>query len=234
MGFWDRLKDVFAANFNALLESAEDPELALEEIVREMVLELRRTKAFLLEAVVSMKKLERDAEKHERAARDFREKAKIILRELDGSREYLAKEALARQRENEQVAAQYRTAFEQERERVDVLKRNIERMERKVGEARAKKAALIARKRIAESRATLARAAGAGHGGRADAEFERLQGRIEEMEMRVEVEARITRETRIEDQIEEIEFGRGIDLELEKLRNELLVEAKDSPKQLPK
>lgn len=237
MGFWDRLKNVFSANINAFLEAAEDPELALEEIVREMTLELRRTKAFLLEAMMSMKKLEREGERHSRAAIDFREKAKLILRTGDAKREYLAKEALLRQRENEQIAAQIQTSCDQERQRVDILKRNIDRMERKVSEARAKKSALVARKRIAESQAVIARATSSGQQGRAQAEFKRIEEKIDDMSLRSEVEARIareSRESRLEDQIEEIEFGQGIDLELEKLRKELLVEAKDPVKQLPK
>jgi len=226
MGFFSRLKNLFSSNINAALDAAEDPEMALDQIVQDMNAELRQAKSYLAEAIVNAKKLERDSQKHAQIAADYRQKAKIILTDGDESNDYLAKEALLRQKENEQLSAQYKEAFEKQQASVDALKRNILKMERKVQEAKAKKSMLLAKQQISKTQSRVLEATTGSGDGRAFAEFKRIEDQIDDMATRSEVDAEINSAANLDEQLEDIEFGRDVDLELESLRKELLIEDK--------
>jgi len=232
MGFFSRLRNLFSSNINAALDAAEDPEMALDQIVRDMSSELRQTKSYLAEAIVNAKKLERDHQKHAQIALDYRQKAKIILTDDDESNDYLAKEALLRQKENEQISEQYKSAFDKQQASVDSLKRNIQKMERKVQEAKAKKSMLLAKQQIAKTQTQVLGATSGAGDGHAFAEFKRIEDKIDDLATRSEVDAEIHAEANIEEQLEEIEFGHDVDLELESLRKELLLEDNSAKKQI--
>lgn len=229
MGFWQRLKSLFSSNVNAMLESAEDPVRALDQLVRDMESEARAQRTFLAEAVVNLRKLEKDHELHAQSARDYEQKARVILSDGDESNDYLAKEALLRKRENEGLASQYKAAATKQREGVDTLKRNLDKMAQRIDEAKAKKRILSARSHIAKTQQAVAKAASV-DSGQAFAELRRLEERINDETTRAEVEASLNKSSSIDDQLEEISFGSEVDLELEAMKKQLALEASELPK----
>jgi phage shock protein A len=234
MGIWQRIKTLFSSNVNALLDAAEDPKGALDTLVKDMEVELRTTKGYLAEAIVKLKKLERDEHKHSQLAKDYEEKAKAILSDDDESNDYLAKEALVRKRENEAVASQFKAAADKQRQAVDTMKRNIEKMERKISDAQRKRGVLLAQSQIAETQAKIVQATSAGSGSSsAFAEFKRIEDKIEEKTERVQVEAELNSVHTVDEQLEEVQFGGEVDRELEALKKSIALEGKAPPKELP-
>lgn len=231
MGFWSRIRSLFSANMNALLDQAEDPQTALEQVVKDMEVEIRHQRSFLADAVVNLRKLEKDHELHAQNARSYEQKARMILSDGDESNDYLAKEALLRKKENEGLAAQYKAAAAKQREGVETMKRNFEKMQTRIDEAKAKKRILQARSHIAKTQATIAKASGSGHEN-AFAELKRLEEKINDQTTRAEVEVELSKNS-IDDQLEEISFGSEVDLELENMKRELALESGERPKELP-
>lgn len=232
MGFWTRLKNLFSSNVNAVLDAAEDPGLALDQLIREMDVEARSQRSFLAEAVVNLRKLEKDHERHAQAARDYEQKARVILSDGDESNDYLAKEALLRKRENDGLAAQYKAAAAKQREGVETLQRNMDKMAAKIADAKSKRSILQARSHIAKTQATVAKATAATSSGNAFAELKRLEERINDDATRAEVEAELTKGS-VDDQLEEISFGSEVDLELEAMKTQIALESGAPVKQLP-
>lgn len=234
MGFWERIKRLFSLNINAVLDAAEDPKLALDQIVKDMDVELRNTKTYLAEAIVNQKKLERDYERHAAMAKDYEAKAKAILTDDDESNDYLAKEALLRKKENEGVAAQYKTAADKQRESVETFKRNIEKMGRKIEDAKRKKGILLTQSHIAETQQKIvsATAQGMGTGGAFD-EYKRIEEKLTEKTERAQVNAELASVSTIDDQLEEVAFDSDVDGELEAMKAQLQLEGRKVAGALP-
>lgn len=234
MGIWQRIKNLFSSNVNALLDSAEDPNAALDQLVRDMETEARSLRSYLAEAVVNLHKLEKEHDAHATAARDYEQKARIILSDGDESNDYLAKEALLRKKENEGLATQFKAAAEKQREGVESIKRNLQKMEAKISDAKAKKRMMLAKSQIAQTQQKILAATSATSGSNsAFAEMKRIEEKIDDQVQRAEVEAQISRETSVDQQLEEISFGSEVDLELESLKQQIALEGGQQKKALP-
>ena len=219
MGLWARIKRLFSTNINAALDSVEDKELALEQITKDMGDEVRKTKGYIADAMVHLRKLEREAETQERMAQEYVNKAKIILSDDDESNDYLAREALARKKECEKIAAQYRTSAKQQEQAVERLKKNLEGMQRKVSEAKRKKQLLIAKKRTAEAQMKISGAMSAKPDNEAFEAFNKLEEQIDDMEVRAEIAGELEAPASdIDVQLEQITFADDVEDEFKQLQ----------------
>lgn len=223
MGWFDRLRRIFVTNVNSALDSIEDKEAALEQAVRDMSTEHRKAKGYLAESIVHLKKLERDAKKHADAANAYLKKAKIILGDDDESNDYLAREALARKKEEEKVAKQYELAAQNQRGAVEKLKKNIETMERKISAAKRKKQVLIAKKQMAETQTKIADMTSKEPSTEAFKEFDRLEEKIDDMSMEAEVKMELTADAgqTIDAKLEEITYDNEVEDEFLLLKAEV-------------
>jgi phage shock protein A len=231
MGFWTRIKSLFHANLNALLDSAEDPQAALAQLVRDMERQAAEQRNYLAEAVITLRRLERDHEIHAQAARDYEQRARVILSHGDEANEYLARESIARKRQNEALASQLKAAAAQQREGVEALRRNLLRMQARIEEARARRRVLIARAHIAQAQQKIAKAAAAGTGNRAQDELARLEEKVNDASSRAEVDRELARGS-TEVQLEEVGFGSEVDAELEELKREMALEDESRARKL--
>jgi phage shock protein A len=223
MGWFDRLKRIFVTNVNSALDSIEDKEAALDQAVRDMAAEHRKAKGYLAEAIVHLKKLERDVKKHTDSAESYLKKAKVILGDDDESNDYLAREALARKKEEEKVASQYLVAADNQRKAVEKLKANIAAMEKRIADARRKKQVLLSRKQIAESQEKIASMTSAQPSNEAFEAFNRLEEQIEDMATQAEVKMELTEDAGkdLDSKIEAIEYDTEVEDEFLMLKAEV-------------
>jgi phage shock protein A len=196
--------------------------------------EARSMRSYLAEAVVNLHKLEKDHDQHATAARDYEQKARIILSDGDESNDYLAKEALLRKKENEGLAAQFKAAAEKQKEGVDSIKRNMTKMEQKIAEAKSKKRMLMAKSQIAQTQQKIIAATNATAGSNnAFSEMKRIEEKIDDQVQRAEVEAQIAGQSSVDQQLEEISFGSEVDRELEAMKQSIALEGGEKRKELP-
>lgn len=149
MNLIGRASRLLKANINHLLDAAEDPEVMVEELIREMdeaIAELRRE---TVNAVAREKELARKALATGEAAEQFESQAALAL---DQGNEELARKILAARVD----ALRSQTSLEKELARAtsaaSKIKVDLVRMQEQAGVARRKKDGLIRRKRAAEAR----------------------------------------------------------------------------------
>lgn len=233
MGLWARIKRLFSTNINAALDSVEDKELVLDQITKDMTEEVRKTKGYIADAMVHLRKLEREAEMQERMGNEYKNKAKAILSDDDETNDYLAREALARKKECEKIAAQYHEAAKQQQEAVDRLKKNLEGMTKKVEEAKRKKSLLIAKKRTAEAQMSIQGALASKPDNEAFEAFNKIEEQIDDMSVRAEIAGELESSTSSVDvQLEQITFDDDVESEFKLLQAEVggLIEDKSASK----
>lgn len=145
----NRISQLVTANINHLLDKAEDPEVMVKQIIRDMeesIIELRRE---TVRAIARQKHLEKQIQTAADQVKDYEGKAKLALSKKD---EAHAKKVIARKLD----AAKKRQALEADVKSasgtVESLKSDLAKLEDQVQEARRKKEELIRRKRAAESK----------------------------------------------------------------------------------
>ena len=93
MNIFSRLSDIISANLNALLDRAENPEVMIAHIIREMEEGLARARRLGASAVAAEKRIGRELEQKRQQAELWRNKARSAI---DRGREDLARRALER------------------------------------------------------------------------------------------------------------------------------------------
>ena len=150
-----RISTLVRANINALLDSAEDPQKMLDQLVRDYTNSIADAESAIAETIGNLRLLERDHEEDVQAATEWGNKALAASRKADEMRgsgnsadadkfDNLAKIALQRQISAEpQIAAQT--------EIVDKLKSGLNGMKDKLNELKNKRSELLARAKVAEA-----------------------------------------------------------------------------------
>ncbi len=148
MNILQRISKLISANINHLLDEAEDPEVMVKQLIRDMeesIIELRRE---TIKAIGQQKHLEKQIQAAQSQGSEMESKAGLALESGD---ETLARQLLAKKLDLQASV----TSMEQElvnAARVsEVMKSNLAKLEDQVQIARQKKEELIRRKRSAEA-----------------------------------------------------------------------------------
>lgn len=149
MKIFKRVTELVKANINHLLDQAEDPEVMVKQIIRDMeesIIEMRRE---TVRAVSRQKQIEKKLLATENLSADYASKAGLAIDQND--------EALARKILEKKVQADHQIEL-LSKELIDAkatseqLKNDLVELEDKVQVARRKKEELIRRKRSAEAK----------------------------------------------------------------------------------
>src|SRR3954462_7562213 len=97
MGLFDRLSTLLRSNINDLINSAEDPEKMLNQIIVDMRSQLVKAKQQVAVAIRDEKQLRDQAAAEVRQAEEWERRAMLAIQE---GRDDLAKQALVRQQEH--------------------------------------------------------------------------------------------------------------------------------------
>lgn len=149
MNMLQRLSKLMSANINHLLDKAENPEVMIKQIIRDMeegIIELRRE---AVKAIAREKQIEKRLELSRGRRGDLEKKAAAAVEKGD---EEQARLALAGKLELEDRIREQETDLAGAREFSARLKSDLGKMEDQVQQARRKKEELIRRKRIADAR----------------------------------------------------------------------------------
>jgi phage shock protein A len=191
MGIFSRLGTLIKSNLNDLITRAEDPEKMLEQVLLEMQQQLVEAKKAVAMAIADEKKLQKQLSVESDKAKEWERKAMVAVRGGDDS---LARQALARKQEHENIAGQFQTQWAQQKAAVDKLKDALRLLSNKIEEAKRKKNLLIARKKRAEAQAQIANTMqGLGDTSAFDT-FDRMSERIQLMEAEAEAGAELAGE----------------------------------------
>lgn len=219
MGIWDNLKRVFKSNINAAISKAEDPQKILEQTIIDMNEQLIENKKAVASAIADEKRLERQYNDNLALAQDWENKAVLAVR---SNRDDLAKEALLRQKEYADYAAQFKQQFEAQHAAVEKLKEALRQLQSKIEEAGRKKNILIARAKRAEAQKKISETMGSMSNNSAFEAFDRMANKVDQLEAEAEASVELedlSGSASLEKQFKELEGGKvGADLMLEDLK----------------
>lgn len=142
MGIFSRFADIVNSNLNAMLDKAEDPEKMIALIIQEMEETLVEGRSNLARLLADKKDIRRRHDQRELEAAEWEKKAKLALSK---ERDDLAKAALMERdvllKEKQSLATQLENAEGQ----LGSLTSEIEQLQSKLDDAKAKQKALVMR-----------------------------------------------------------------------------------------
>jgi len=197
------------SNINHLISKAEDPEKMLNQTIIEMKEQYAKAKSQVTQAVADEKRLKQRYEKEMELSKEWEEKAKLALQR---GREDLAREAVARRNEHQQLANEYKLQWDKQKQATDGLKNQLQTLNRKIDEADRKKNLLIARKKRAEAQKSIHQTISGLSDTSAFDTFDRMAEKVDQLEAEADASAdmaALEAGSNLEDQFAELTTGTG-------------------------
>jgi phage shock protein A len=230
MGIFKRLADLIKSNLNDLINRSEDPEKMLNQIVLDMSNQLLEAKRQVAQSIADEKRLAKQVEQETANAGEWERRAMLAIRSGD---DVLAKEALARKKEHQTLAEQFQDQWQKQKNAVEQLKLALRALNNKIEEAKRKKNLLIARKKRAEAQKAIQETMTGLKNASAFETFDRMAGRIEQMEAEAEAHAELNEEASgdtLAHRFLELEVTKGADEDLTALKRKMgLLPAEPEP-----
>ena len=229
MGIFARLARLIKSNLNDLISRSEDPEKMLNQIVIDMNAQLIEAKKQVAASIADEKKLAKQAEQEAATAAEWERRAMMAVRAGDDN---LAKEGLARKKEHEQLAEQYKLQWQKQKQSVDSLKLALRALNTKIEEAKRKKNLLIARKKRAEAQKQIQETMSGLKNASAFEAFDQMEQRINQIEAEAEAGAEIAEEDSgdvLATKFAQLEQTAGADSDLESLKRKMGILPPEAP-----
>lgn len=161
-----RVGQLLRANINAILDSAEDPDRMLDQLVRDFTDNIAEAEDAVAQTIGNLRLLEDDAKEARAAAADWLAKAKAASRRADELRaagsaaeadrfDDLAKVAIRRQVSYESQTTTLDTQVAAQTELADKLKDGLNKLRVKREELVQKRDELVARAKMAQAQSTV-------------------------------------------------------------------------------
>jgi phage shock protein A len=221
MGIFSRLAQLIKSNLNDLISKSEDPEKMLNQIVLDMNNQLVEAKKQVASSIADEKKLAKQYEQEMAHAAEWERRAMMALR---AGNEELAKEALSRKKEHDQLAQTFQDQWQKQKSSVDQLKKALRMLNDKIEEAKRKKNVLIARKKRAEAQKAIQETMHGLKDQSAFETFERMAGKIDQLEAEAEAAGEIQEEYTgdlLATKFKSLETSAGADEELVALKRKM-------------
>ena len=219
MRILSRCSDIIAANINALLDKAENPEVLIAQIIREMEDDLAVARGHAASTIAAERWLNRDLTEQRTSIEYWQTKARAAVA---ANRDDLARLALVRKRELEISAAELATQHTAALETCTQVRTSLRALETNLCTALGKQRSLIARHRAAQARRALGRVAGKrlGSGIAMGAKLQRWEQLLVELEDVVAAETEVQGLGDPEDSFATWEAKAELDSELAALKAE--------------
>jgi phage shock protein A len=218
MPILDRITMVIRSNLNALINQAEDPEKMLDQILIDMRQQLQEAKREVAVAIADEKRLAAQVEAGLDQVREWDRRAVLAVQRGEDD---LAREALRRKAEREQLAASYKTQWEAQKTSTETLKNALRALSEKIEEAARKKNLLIARQKRAQAQKHIHEVMSGLSDTSAFEAFDRMAARVEQTEAQaaaaVEMSQELSGET-TEQRFRALEASADVEQELMALK----------------
>ena len=217
MGVFSRLTDIVNSNLNAMLDKAEDPEKIVRLIIQEMEDTLVEVRSRAARAIADRKEVERRRAEFELRASEWESKAELAIAK---GRDDLARGAIAAKRKAHEMVDLFRREEEAIAKSLDKANEDLEKLQSKLKEAKAKQRSLDIRRSAAEGSVRINRAVYDGRIDEAMARYERYERRIDELEAEAESYV-LGRPKSLEQEFRELETEDEINAEFDALKKRI-------------
>lgn len=183
---FDRISNIIRANINDMLDSAEDPEAMLNQIIRDMNDALRQADSDIADQIAAQKMLEGDLEAAQKNGAAWQSKAELAVAK---DRDDLAREALIRANDYNEQAAIYQKQLDAQKAAVAELKMKRDQLKTKYDSAVRNKEMLLARARAAQAKSDMTKMTRQTNNVDYASELERMERKIRQQEARADADA---------------------------------------------
>lgn len=223
MGLFSRLGTLFRSNINELINKAEDPEKMLNQVLVDMKGQLVEAKKQVAVAIADEKRIKKQLDQERAKAKDWERKAMLAIKAGDDG---LARAALSRKNDHEEVAKTLEAQWEAQKESVEKLKEALRGLDHKIEEAKRKRNILVSRKKRAEAQRMINETLASINSKGSFDTFERMEDKITQLEAESEATAElgVLPETSLESQFKALEAG-DVDDELNALKRKMALKA---------
>jgi len=220
MGIFSRTRDIIAANFNELLDQADDPAKMIRMIIMEMEETLVEVRASAARTIADQKEMHRHTIKLDRLQADWAEKAQLALSK---DRDDLARAALLEKKKASDMADQLKQEIAVLDDALRAYEQDIAKLQNRLREARSRQSQIAARLESAENRVKLRSLMTSDRVDDALARFDQLERRVDYAEGRADALsiADGTEKPTLADEIAALESSDKIDEELEEMKRAL-------------
>jgi len=220
MGIFSRTRDIIAANFNDMLDKADDPQKMIRMIILEMEETLVEVRASAARTIADQKEMHRHTIKLDQLQGDWGEKAQLALSK---DREDLARAALVEKKKAGDMAEQIKLEIGVLDDALRAYELDIDKLQNRLREARSRQTAIAARLESAENRVKLRTLLATERVDEAMARFDQLERRVDYAEGRADALslAEGTQTPSLADQISALAGSDKIDEELEAMKRAL-------------
>jgi phage shock protein A len=219
MGIFSRTRDIIAANFNDLLDQADDPAKMIRMIILEMEETLVEVRASAARTIADQKEMHRHTVKLAKLQADWAEKAQLALSK---DREDLARAALVEKNRAGDMADQLRQEIAVLDDALRAYEQDIQKLQSRLREARSRQTQIAARLESAENRVKLRTLMTSERVDEALARFDQLERRVDHAEGRADA-LTIAGDGKLSlaDEIAALEGADKVDAELQALKQAL-------------
>jgi phage shock protein A len=215
MGIFSRTRDIIAANVTDLLDKAEDPAKMVRMIILEMEETLVEVRASAARTIADQKEMRRHIAKLDKLQASWTEKAELALSK---GREDLAKAALVERQKAADMAEQLREEITALDDALKASEADINKLQGKLREARARQNSITARLESAHNRAKMREMHSGTKVDEAFSRFDMLERRVDWAEGRADAAGMGAAPKSLEEEIAELRSSDKVDAELEALK----------------
>lgn len=216
MSIFSRMSDIINSNLSALLDKAENPEKMIRMMIQEMEETLVEVRSSTAKVIAEKKTVSRRIEQLRRQAQDWEKKAELALSK---DREDLAKAALLEKDNIHNTIELHEEELEKLDATLDKLGTEIEQLQSKLNDARARQKTIVMRSTATQSRVDVNRRLHEHNIDNAMNKFEYYEKKIDLMEG--QVDSMNLQQRGLHDEFEELARQEKIDKELENLKNKV-------------
>tara|TARA_R100001143_G_scaffold7758_1_gene9885 strand:+ start:1877 stop:2536 length:660 start_codon:yes stop_codon:yes gene_type:complete len=216
MGIFSRLSDIINSNISAILDKAENPEKMIRMMIQEMEETLVEVRSNTAKVIAEKKTVNRRIEQLRRQAADWEAKAELALGK---DREDLARAALVEKSSVHTTITMLESELVKLDDTLDKLSTEIEQLQAKLTDARARQKTLLMRTSAAQSRVDVNQKLHSTSIDSAMNKFEYYERKIDLMEG--QVDSMNIKQRGLADEFEELANREKIDQELESIKAKL-------------
>ena len=214
MGIIDRISQLARANVNDMLDRAEDPEKMLNQILRDMEMNIRQAREQVAAMIAQEKEIGIDLAATRKLGVEWGAKAQ---RAVDAGKDDLAREALRRKRDNDENATVYEAQLTTQQQTVAKLKQQLQALESKYQATMGQRDTLIQRQRRAKAQVQVAQSLSEFSPMDPTADLERMERKIRGSEAKAAALTELGDES-FDAQFRELDYDIDIEAELAQLK----------------
>ena len=220
MGVLERLSTLIRANINDMLDQAEDPEIMLNQILREMETEINRARSQVADMMAQEKLFRDDLQAVQARSRHMEERAEHYVRQGNDD---MAREALKRKGDSDANIEVLQHQLDAQSEMVSRLRGQLDALQEKYQQAMSNRDALLARYRRSRTQQQVTRTMSNLDVTDYSGELSRMERRIRTTEARASAETELFRDASddFDSRFEDTERSAKVENDLAALKSRL-------------